>query len=452
MKRIFLVLISILFTTSAVFADDSNVINLSLNECLKMAVERNINIKMVRIEKEKNKYKESETRSILLPKVNLTGSFQDYIKLPTTVLPGDMIGRPGTTMPIQMGTHFNTSLTASMSMVLYNQTALTALQLSKKMTGISDLSIEKASEELALEIAKLYFLTLTTSQQKEILEKNIARTQKIKDITKILVDNGMGKQVDYNRVSVSIENLYTQLNNVNAAQEQQYNMIKYMLDIPLEKVVVLTDKSELQLLNSEPTMRSDFSNHVDIQLLEYQKELNALNQSVVKSGYLPSLAIAGQYAFQGMRNSFKNYFNDSPENKWYSMSLIGLNLSIPIFDGLEKNSKLQQIKLDYEKTEEQLANTKQRFNVNYQNALTNYNNSKSNVERQKLNIELAEKIYDETSLKYREGVATMSNLLQDEMSLSSAQSNYLNALYSLKESELKLISISGEIKKLINSK
>ena len=88
--------------------------------------------------------------------------------------------------------------------------------------------------------------------------------------------------------------------------------------------------------------------------------------------------------------------------------------------------------------------------MNYKNALNNYMNSQTTVRRQKQNLELAEKVYKETSLKYREGLAAMSSLLQDEMSLSSAQGGYLTALYNFKEAELKIMSLNGEIKNLIN--
>ena len=58
--------------------------------------------------------------------------------------------------------------------------------------------------------------------------------------------------------------------------------------------------------------------------------------------------------------------------------------------------------------------------MNYKNALNNYMNNREIVRRQKQNLELADKVYKETSLKYREGLAGMSSLLQDEMSLRAA--------------------------------
>jgi len=55
---------------------------------------------------------------------------------------------------------------------------------------------------------------------------------------------------------------------------------------------------------------------------------------------------------------------------------------------------------------------------------------------------------EETALKFREGLATMTGLLQDEMSLSSAQANYLTALYNYREAEIKIMSLNGEIRNL----
>ena len=67
------------------------------------------------------------------------------------------------------------------------------------------------------------------------------------------------------------------------------------------------------------------------------------------------------------------------------------------------------------------------------------------MERQRQNIALAQKVYDETALKYREGLSTMSDLLQDEMNLSSVQANYLNALYNFKDAELQIMTLSGTL-------
>jgi Outer membrane protein len=278
MKSIYLSIAFMLLGTYLLSAQENKVTELSLRECVQMAVDRNINIQTARIDREKSAYKVSETRAALLPKINVNGSFTDYLEKPVTLLPGEIVGRPGTSIPAEMGAQYNTTASATINQVLYNQTALTALNLSKKMETLSSLSIEKAREELASEVCKLYFLSLTTAMQKTLVEENIVRTKHLSDIIKSLVDNGMGTQVDYERISVSLENLYTHSSNTEAALEQQLNLIRYILVIPIEEPILLTDTAEMPLLMQIPQITADFTNHIDIRVLESQKEINQLNQ------------------------------------------------------------------------------------------------------------------------------------------------------------------------------
>lgn len=448
MKRTILLLTIILLGGLQVFSQDSTGTGLSLQQCVQMAVEGNINVTTARIDREKSKYKREEARAALLPKVNLSGSFQNNLSLPSTVIPGAFVGSPGKDIAMQMGSQYNTSASLSVSQVLYNRTALLALEISRKSESLSTLSVEKASEEIAAEVAKLYFLILTTSEQQKLIDENIVRAEKLRSITKVSVENGAGTQVDLDRVNVNLENYYMQLSNTQATHEQQLNMMKYLMNLPQEQTISLIGKADTLLLQTPPALMTDFSNHVDIKMLESQQMINRLNRKSINSGYLPTLNFSGVYAYQGMQSDYKDYFDSN--SKWYSNSYINVTLSIPIFDGLEKRAKSRQAKLEYTKTQEKLDATKESFSMSYKNATNNYLNNMNNVSRQQQNLKLAEKVYNETSLKYREGLATMSNLLQDEISLSSAQAGYLTALYNLKDAEVKIMSINGDIKSLIN--
>jgi len=85
-----------------------------------------------------------------------------------------------------------------------------------------------------------------------------------------------------------------------------------------------------------------------------------------------------------------------------------LKLTVPVFDGFRKRSQYRQAKTDYESASLTLDNTKERFSANYKTAMNNYFNNRTTVERQQNNINLAERVYRETSLKYRKGIAAIS--------------------------------------------
>jgi outer membrane protein len=447
MKRTIFLLVLIPLIIQLASAQDTKTTGLSLQQCVQQAVENNVNVKTARFDKQKSDYKKEESRAVLLPKINLAGSLQDNLALPTTVIPGAFIGQPGTDVALQMGSKFISSASLSINQIIYNRTASLALEISKKSEDLSELGVEKASEEIAAEVARLYFLTLTTSEQQKLIEGNIVREEKLKNIAQVMMQNGIGKQVDLDRVIVNLENYYTQLSNTQATVEQQLNMMKYMLDLPQEQSIVLTDKADTILLQTAPASMSDFSDHIDIRLLESQQELNMLNQKTIKSGYLPNISLSGLVAYQGLKSEFKDYYSGS--GKSYPYSYLNVSISIPVFDGFEKRSKSRQARMEYEKTKEKLHATRENFSMSYTNAMNNYLNNKNNVIRQQTNLKLAEKVSSETSLKYREGLATVTNILQDEINLSNAQAGYLTALYNFKDAEVKIMSLNGNIKNLI---
>jgi outer membrane protein TolC len=422
-------------------------INLSLHDCILTAVEKNINTVKARLDEESSRYKVAEIRSGLLPQISGSGRFLDNVQIPLTMVPGALFGREND-FALALGSHYNTSVALSLNQVLYSQTALTGLELSGISVQLQTLGVEKASESLAKDVAKLYFLALTTAKQKALVADNIERIQKMCDITELLVDKGMVKQVDYDRIRVTMENMNTLFENTKALYEQQLNMMKYLLNIPGDKAVELTDTLNTPLLENNPAYEADFSNHTDIQLLEKQKQLAHLNQKLINAEYIPTLALFGQIGYQGITNHFNDYFENSGAT-WSGASYIGINMSIPIFDGLQKRSKSRQAKIQYEKADLTVGNVKERFHADYRNAVNSYYNNRLNVERQEKNIRLAEKVYEETTLKYKEGISGMSDILQDEIGLSNAQMNYIEALYKFKEAELDIMSLTGKIADLI---
>jgi outer membrane protein TolC len=143
------------------YAQQDDIITLSLKECVLRAVEMNVNVSQAELAWEKSAHKTAEIFASLLPQVDVGSTFQDNIKLPVTMIPGEIFGQPGTTLPVSMGAKFTTSANISANMVLYNQTVLTALKLSKKGEYAAMLGVEKAGEEITKEVAKLYFLINT---------------------------------------------------------------------------------------------------------------------------------------------------------------------------------------------------------------------------------------------------------------------------------------------------
>jgi outer membrane protein TolC len=102
---------------------------------------------------------------------------------------------------------------------------------------------------------------------------------------------------------------------------------------------------------------------------------------------------------------------------------------MPIYGGGARRAKMNQVKLNLLKNDNDMEAFKQAVNFESHNARTQLKNSIISLENQEANIKLAEKVFDIAQKKFKEGVGTNIEIIQAETALKEAQTNYYNSLY-----------------------
>lgn len=417
---------------------------LTLEECLQIGIENNLTLQTKRNEIIKGKHSISENRSKLLPQINAVASFNDNFNPPVSVTDGSAYGNPyNVTKTLQ----YNASAGLQLQMPLYNQTIYTAMSVTKMMDEVNTLSYDKAREDLIMQITKMYYLGQSTAEQISIVKENITRLEELRDITTAFFDNGMAMEVDVKRVNINLENLQVQYDNAVAMLTQQINMLKYVIDYPAETDITLTPVDTESIIPVE--MSGLYEGQPELELLKKQSTLAEKLKKMISQGYIPSLSLTGSFMYSAFTDKAKNWFHSGPSSKWYNSSGIGLTLRVPIFDGLDKRSKIQKAKLDIENTKLSYENALKSLRTRYLNATNDLMNSRRNFTKQKDNYLLAEDVYEVTSDRYREGVASMTEVLQDEMRMSEAQNNYVTAHYNYRVNNLTMLKLTGKLETLL---
>ena len=417
---------------------------LSLEECIKIGIENNLALQTKRNEIRKGQYALSENRARLLPVINGFAGFTDNIKPPVSVTDGSSYGVPYNvtkTLP------YSANAGIQLQLPLYNQTLYTSMDVARIMDQLNRLGYEKAREELMMEISKLYYLGQTTNEQLEILKNNIGRLEELKNITEAFYDNGMAMDIDVKRVRINLDNMKVQYDNAQAMLVQQMNLLKYMMDYPMEKNFALERVQAEKLSHTELTGLSE--NLYEIQMLESQKTLAEKQRKLIRNGYIPSLSLSGNLSTSAFTDKARYWFQDNPSSKWYTSYGVGVSLRVPIFDGLEKRNKVRKAEMDIENARLNLENTRKNLQTKYLNATNDLMNSERNFFKQKDNYLLAEDVYAVTIDRYKEGIASMTEVLQDEMRMSEAQNNYITAHYNYQLNNLVLLKLTGNIESLI---
>lgn len=416
-------------------------INLSLKEACIQAVEKNFNVRNAGLEQRKSHYMSDEAKSKLYPQIEGYSNFNYYYSIPKMVLPGEIFGQTGM-IAVQIGTKYDWSSGFRASQVLYNQSYFTSLRLARQMENMSKLTLQQKKEEIVYQVSQVYYLCLATDKQIAQLNITMHNTNKLLEIAKLQQENGIIRKVDYSRVAVNKSNLQTQIDNLNQLYQEQLGMLKYLIGMELNSKVELSDSLSISTPETSQSL-PDFNNRTELQLLDKQMEVTSLARSMNIQSYLPTLSGFGQYYFQGQRNQFD--FFKGGNDKFFKVGFMGLGLSIPIFNGFEKNSKIRQRDIELEQLNNTRKSTSEYLSKEFADAVMQYDNNMTIVIRQQENIKTAEESYSVSLQGYRQQVVSLSDLLMSEDGLTEARLSYYNALLQLNNAGLDVKKAKGEL-------
>lgn len=441
MKKRFIFLISLLVIGfNTVTAQDSTIF-LSLKMSCQLGFEKNLNVQNADLEQQKNHFKLAEVRSKLYPQIEAYSSFNYYYAIPKMVLPGEIFGQTGM-IPVEIGTKYDWSSGFKATQVLYSQSYFTSLKLSEQLLTMGSLNLKQKKEEIIYQITQVYHLCRATAKQIEQLEIALKNSDNMIAIAKVQNENGVIRKIDYSRISVNKSNLMTQIDNLNRLLQQQEGFLKYLTGVDVTSSIELTDSLASEPIEI-PSVTPDFNNRTELELLDSQLELATLSRKMNQQQYLPMLSGFGQYYYQGQRNEFD--FFKGGNDKFFKTGFVGLSLTIPIFDGLEKRFKSLQYGIEMQQLQNTKKNTINYFSKEFADAANQYKLSINALQRQQDNIKLAEETYNISLQGYRQQVVSLSDLLMSESSLIEARLSYINALLELKNAELEVKKAKGEL-------
>lgn len=414
---------------------------LTLKDALTFAVQNNSNVRKAKLDIERGHYKEQEVRSQALPQ--LTGSTGlNYNPIIGQIVFGNQA--------IQLGKTWNSNASLQLSQQLFNMQVFTGLQAAKASGAFYDLSAQLTEEQVIEMVANNYYQVLVNRQQLNVIDTNIKNVRVVEKIISNQFKNGLAKKIDVDRINVNLTNLTTQRDQTVNAITLLENQLKFAMGMAVTTPITLP-ATELTDVSTLPQFADsvNFENRTEFRILGVQQKLLTLQKKAYISQYYPTLALSGNYTYASQDSKF-DYLNTNSTAIGYGSSAIGVTLRIPIFDGFFTRSKVRQADVDIRKNNEDILQTKNSLNLSYENAKIQLRNSLNTINAQKKNAQLADEIYRSTQNNYNNGLASLTDLLETENSLTQAQNSYTQALLNYKIAEIQLIKSNGNIKSLVN--
>jgi outer membrane protein TolC len=239
-----------------------------------------------------------------------------------------------------------------------------------------------------------------------------------------------------------LNNLNTEKANFERLQVLSIEALKFQMNYPMDQPLGVSGEISdinIDILLDDYLKDWNYKNRPDYQVLETNRRLQELSVRNRYAAGMPVLSATATLGYSKQATSFGNLFTPAQTfqeqygigpGKLYPYSSIGVNLSVPIFSGLQRSYQLQQEKLRLRKIENSYKTMKSGIDLQIKQAVTSYQNSMQSLDSQKKNMTLADKVARVTKIKYQQGVGSNLEVVDAESSLKESQINYYNALYN----------------------
>jgi outer membrane protein len=387
-----------------------------------------------------------QTKQILaigLPQVNGSVQFQNFLSLPTSVIPGAIFGQPGQDVKVQFGVPYQMNAGLSASQILFDGSWLVGLQASKAYLELSQLQIKRSEIEIKHQVAQSYHLAMIAKETIQLLEAGKLLIQKTLSESQALFKEGFIEEQNIDQLQLTLNDWNARINVALAQEQLTLDLLKFNMGMPIASTIELEDNTSVLSANISDALLSEkfaAEGNIEVQIMNKALGLQNLNVKAKQAAALPNFAAFYNYQKQALRREFN--FADSNQD-WFPMQLWGVQMNVPIFSGGGRYQNIQKAKVEVAKMSANAKLVREGALLAYNSARTNFMSALSNVNTNKASMELAEKIFVKTNQKYKEGLATSFELSQANNQVLQSQGSYVQSL-------LQLLNAKDQLQKALN--
>lgn len=342
----------------------------------------------------------------------------------------------------QFGTKYTASGGIDISQLLFDGQVFVGLQARNASIDFAMKRTAVTEEMIKVNVQKIYYQLVVGKQQITSIDANIDRFEKLLKDTREIYKNGFAEKLDVDKVNVQLNNLLTEKLKVQNKLNAGNASLKFLMNMPQKDTLLLTDSlSEDELKSNVLDKNYDYANRKEYQLLQIGKRLGEYNVKRYKLSYLPTVALYGNYYKNAQRNAF-DFFGKGP---WFTSSLIGVKISVPIFDGFAKAARVSKARLELQQTNNNIEQLEASIDNDVEQANLSLTSSLITMDSQKKNMELAEQVYNTTKIKYEQGLGSNQEIYNAQTELKVAQNNYYGALYDAIIARIDFLKAAGKL-------
>ncbi|MBN1198799.1 MAG: TolC family protein [Bacteroidales bacterium] len=418
----------------------------TLKQAQEYAYEHNYDLQNSRYDIEIAKKLVKENTAIGLPQINGSLSYMDNLARQTMIIPAEFMGGQGSDIALQIGSRYTTTLSGQITQLLYSGQYLVGLQTAKAFLETEKQKDVKNRMDIRDLVAEAYISYLIVEESISILDSTFKTVSQMVDEAGEFYRTGLMEELDVEQMELNKATLEANLITTRNQKIIAYNYLKFLLGIGDNQQLTLTDSLDffLRQINHDYLLNSSFDYHfnIDYKLLKKQEYLVVMQYKLAKTAYQPTLAAFLNASTNAYRENW-NFF-DTKES-WYGAAAWGLSLNIPIWSSGSRKYNVDQARLEVDKMKVLDEKVKNSLKLQVETVRNDFNKSYMVFLNKKQSLQTATKIYEQTVIKYREGIASSTDLNQKYNQFLISEAEYTQAMFDLLKSNIALSKLLEKV-------
>jgi len=387
-----------------------------------------------------------KTISTGLPQVSGTANYNMFLNLPVSLIPGEFFGEdPGTYIPVKFGQDYNSDFGFTVSQQIFDGTYIVGVGSAQIYLDLARQASEKAEINIRDAVAQAYYSVLIGEENKQVMEENLLNSMQLLKETEAYYENGFREELDVDQMKIIVRNAENEILKADREIAIARMVLKYAMGYDINREIVLADSLSTfvnPLLAKQYTTGFDYSGHIDYRMATTNLQVSEKLLRLEKVAFLPRLNSFYSYTKTAYGNE-ANLFKSSVS--WFPSSLVGFQITLPIFSSGNKLARVQQAKLELTKAQNNRKLAETTLQKDYLTAVAEMESALERYENDKESVGLSERILTKSKIKFNNGMISSTELSQLETQYIQSYGAYVGSTMQLLQAHQQLKKAAGEL-------
>lgn len=394
---------------------------LSLDEAIEIALRQNKNVAVAKLGVQKAEAQVTEAIGNALPALNIGAGYNYNIQLPVFFFPDPSTGQ---VTPLRFGLANAYNVNAQLTQVLFNSAVFTGIGASRIYSDAARAQLDAVVAEVVTETKKRYYQALAARAFVDVADATMTNAMETQKTITALFQEGLVAEFDKIRADVAVLNIQPTVADAQAAQYNALAALQTYLVLDLTDTLVLSQAGfdvPSDAPSEDDAMKRAIEANYELKALKLQVDVAKEFVNIYRSDYFPTIAAFGQWQNQGQSDDFSTW-------NTASSTVVGLNFSINLFNGMRTSAKVEQASVDYLSAQQRFEQVENLVKLQIRSIINQIRSAKLRIDAQKSTVSQAQRGFDIAKIRYTEGTGSLLEINDAETALARARVNEISAL------------------------